>query len=81
MDNTGITGWERIDELADALISINGLSVTRADAERIIKCYNNLSQYDKRPLMFTPQVNRLDKSKKKTTGHTTVEMIRRLPLY
>ena len=51
-DSRGIPGWDKVDALAVALTEPKGLSVTTAQAERIVELYDNLLEYDKRPVRF-----------------------------
>lgn len=56
VDSRGIPGWERVDKLARALVKLRGLSVSNAQASEIRELYNNLLEFDKRPLVFSPAV-------------------------
>ena len=49
-DSYGILGWDKVDTLAVALIEPKGLSVTAAQAHRIMELYGHLLEYDKRPI-------------------------------
>lgn len=45
-----------MDKLARALVKLRGLSVSNAEASEIRKLYNNLLEFDKKPLVFQPAV-------------------------
>lgn len=57
MDSRGISGWDKVDKLARALVKLRGLSVSNTQASLIQQLYHNLSEFDKRPLVFTQRVN------------------------
>ena len=46
-----------MDKLARALVKLRGLSVTNTQAAEIKVLYNNLLEFDKRPLTFSPRVH------------------------
>lgn len=80
VDSLGIPGWDRVDQLARALVNLSGLSVTNDQARNIQQLYHQLHEYDKKPLTFTPhqpsttQRGRFGRSKK---GHTTIDQMKR----
>ena len=45
-----------MDKLARALVKLHGLSVTNTQAAEIKVLYNNLLEFDRRPLTFSPRV-------------------------
>lgn len=45
-----------MDKLARALVKLRGLSVTNTQASVIQELYNNLLDFDKKPLFFSPTV-------------------------
>ncbi|XP_057294594.1 uncharacterized protein LOC130623117 [Hydractinia symbiolongicarpus] len=49
-DSRGIPGWHKVDALATYLLSIDGLSITTAASNEIIRLYNQLDRYDKAPI-------------------------------
>ena len=82
LDSLGIPGWGRVDKLARALIALEGLSDSKKDGVTIKQLYNNLFDYDKRPLTFKQRVMRPAKGKfarkKYRVGdYTTVEAVKR----
>ena len=77
MDSSGIPGWDRVDNLAKALI---GLAVTTGQAEDIESLYNRLVDYDKWPILFQPQPQRPSRGRfgrRKASGHMSVEAMKR----
>ena len=50
-----MAGWDKVDALADALLSLQGLSVSNKQAERIKSLYSQLLEFDRRPILFRPQ--------------------------
>ena len=80
VDSLGIPGWDKVDQLARALVDLSGLSVTNEQARSIQQLYHHLHQYDKRPLSYTPHQTstttrgRFGRSKR---GHTTVDQMKR----
>ena len=81
LDSKGIPGWDKVDALAKALMSLRGLSVSNVDAENIIQLYNNLDDYNKRPLVYKSVVRRPPTGrfgcKKKQSGHIGVVAMKR----
>ena len=80
VDSMGIEGWDRVDQLATALVSLSGLSVSSSEAKEIEKLYNNLLDYDKRPLVFQPVAlkpprGRFGRSKR--SSYPTVDYMKR----
>ena len=76
----GIPGWDRVDALARALLDLTGLYVTNAEAQNIQQLYDQLLEYDKRPLTFKPvplkrSRGRFRRSKK--SGHVGVKQMER----
>ena len=57
VDSRGILGWEKVDKLARALVKLQGLSVTNAQASEIKELYHDLLEFDKKPLVFSPVVH------------------------
>ena len=54
----GIQGWGKVDALVRALLNTTGLSVSSSSAEDIIRLYNELDEFDKRPVTFQPRPQR-----------------------
>lgn len=79
-DARGIPGWDKVDSLAEALIAIEGLSVTTSQATTIKALYEALLDYDKRPITFrtrTVKPTRGRFARRKSSGHVTVEAMKR----
>ena len=69
VDSRGIPGWDRVGELAKAFVGLSGLSVTTSQAREIKRLYNNLLEFDKKPLVFKPRAcntlkGRIEKTKR-----------------
>ena len=80
-DNSGDDTMRDQDALAKALINLNGLSVSNSDAEKVIKLYNDLDDYDKKPLIYQsvvkkPSTGRFTRSKKRS-GHVGLVAMKR----
>lgn len=52
VDSRGVAGWNRVDQLARALLRLSGLSVTNSQAREIQRLYEDLMSFDKRPLQL-----------------------------
>ena len=81
VDLCGIPGWNQVDKLAKALIDLQGLAVTSAQAENIKTLYSDLLPYDKKPLGYKaivrkPTKGRLARSKRRS-GHVGEDAMRR----
>ena len=55
LDSNGIPGWDKVDRLAKALVDLSGLSITNNQARNIKVLYDELLEFDKRPLVFAPR--------------------------
>ena len=80
LDSHGIPGWDKVDQLADALLNIRGFSMSNRDAEKIKSLYEKLIDYDKQSLMFhmrqvQPSRGRFGRTNR--SGHVTLDVIRR----
>ncbi len=73
VDSRGIPGWEKVDELARALVNLQGLY---SQARRIQELYHNLLEVDKKPLVFTPRKHHPSRGSKRG-GHVSVECMKR----
>ena len=68
-----------MDALALALIAPKGLSVTAAQAQRIVEAYGALLEYDKRPVQFQQRIHqkplrgRFARSRQYSTGHVKMK--------
>ena len=82
LDASGIPGWDRVDALAEALVSLKGLSVTNAQAKGIQQLYHKLLDYDKKPLTFRPRPQktprgRFGRRKQNRSGHLSIDAMKR----
>ena len=82
VDASGIQGWDKVDALAKALMDLEGLAVTNSQAKEIQKRYDDLLEYDKRPIKFKPRLQkaprgRFARSKGNRSGHISVEAMKR----
>ena len=53
LDSRGIPGWDKVERLARALLSLKGLSISTEQASNISSLYAELDSHDKKPLVFT----------------------------
>lgn len=78
----GYPGWDKVDALAHALLSLKGLSVKASQVESIKRLYDNLTEFDKRPLQFSPLVKasrlrgRFARSRSQS-GHISIDCVKR----
>ncbi len=83
VDSLGIPGWDKVDRLATALLDLRGMCVSASQAEQIKRLYNDLAEFDRRPLVFKlrkPKVDRpgrFGKRKFHHSGHATVDMVKK----
>ena len=82
LDSHGIPGWDKVDQLARALLDLCGLSVTNIQAASIKTLYADLLEYDKYPLGLKPRHHppprgRFARSKSIRLGHVGVVAMRR----
>jgi hypothetical protein len=77
-DSKSIGGWNKVDNLAAALLENEGLSMSNKEVEKIVGLYQDLSDYEKKPLEysrnFKPSHDRFGRSK---TGHVGLEAMKR----
>ena len=81
-DPRGISRWDKVGKLAEALVELTGLAVSAAQAERIKALCDALDYYDKKAIKVRlrsqqPQLRGRLCSQKRT-GHTTKEQMKRL---
>lgn len=81
-DPRGIAGWGEIDELASYLVdSQTGLAMETDEAEKVVRLYHKLSEFDKTPLQFDymakPSSGRYAKTKEGSGGHVGVDAMKR----
>ena len=54
-DSRGIPGWEKVDQLVRALLELEGLCVTNAQANTINDPLFPAGEFDKGPITFRPR--------------------------
>ena len=54
VDPKGIPGWDKVGQLARALLALDGLGLTKAQAREVKRLHGQLGEYDQRPLQFAP---------------------------
>ena len=75
-----ITGWDKVDKLARALINTKGLCISMVEADNIKRLYHNLIEFDKKPVVYKPIPHRQPKgrfARSKRSGHATVDLMKR----
>ena len=80
VDSRGIPGWEKVAQLATALLNLRGLSLSNGEAQEIKTLWNSLDPYDKgvTKVLLKSQVQLSGCFyRQKKMGHTTVEQMRR----
>lgn len=83
LDSKGVPGWDRVNLLARELLSITDLAVRSEQADIIIKLYNGLDEFDKKPLVYQPRYStgpargRFGRTKHHSTGHVGLESVKR----
>jgi hypothetical protein len=80
MDLKSIPVWNLVEKRATFLLESSSLAFTRKDADTFIQLYQNLSDFDKKPLTFTktlkPGQGRFSKSKN-VSGQVGQEAMKR----
>lgn len=82
-DSLGIPGWQKVNALANALMDTSGLCISSSKAKEIQKLYNDLTDFDKKPLVFKQKSlpsqprGRFGKSKSYRQGSLTVDYTKR----
>ena len=68
-----------MDCLAQALISLSGLSVSNSEAREIKRLYDDLLPYDKEPLRFKPLPCRPSRGRfaRSKSGHVGIDQMKR----
>ena len=74
MDSLGIPGWDKVGNLASALLALDG-HVTNKQAAEIKQLHLNLEEFDRKALVFTPRFKKAKGRflKKKSSGHVGTE--------
>ena len=79
-DRKSIPGWDKVDLLAQALLKLKGISVLDSEANNVITLYQNLEEYDKKPLTYKAVSNEPVSGsfqQKKRGGHYDVVKMKR----
>ena len=53
LDSRGILGWDTVEKLAKALLSLKGLSMSEDQAKVISSLYDQLDSHNKKPLVYS----------------------------
>lgn len=80
LDSQGIPGWDRVDHLARALLNLTGLCVSNSEAEEIRRLFDNLMEFDKRPIQFQPRSYKPSRGqfgRSKSTANVSVDAMKR----
>ncbi|XP_066928708.1 uncharacterized protein [Clytia hemisphaerica] len=80
IDSKGIPGWRKVDRLAKALIKVKGISVSNAEKIEIVNLFNELEDYDKRPITYKTIVKKPARgrfARKKEGSHVGVVEMKR----
>ena len=79
MDSAAIPGWDKVNRLAEALLKL-GSFVTNLEVSNIKRLYDDLDEFDRRGLKFSPRFKkgkgRFHKSKNRS-AHIGVESMAR----
>ena len=52
VDSRGVSGWQKVDKLARALLRMDGLSIQASEANEVVQLYDQLEPFDKKPLTY-----------------------------
>lgn len=81
MDYRGIPGWGAVDKLADALVRLGSIDVDEVQVQHIVKLYDDLSDFDKKPIAYKPKIvcpkvkGRWGTSKNKSDSVTVIKRL------
>ena len=78
-------GWDKVDQLARVLLDVSGLAISNSQAAKIKECFDQLHEFDKKPLTFKqvakrPQRGRFARTKSSRSGHIGVMAMKRFVL-
>lgn len=80
IDFKSIEGWDKVAALVASLLEIKNSSISTHDAEKIVRCYEELSQYDKKPISYGRTIKsprgRFGRSKNEG-GHVGMDAMKR----
>ena len=80
-DGKGIPGWDKIDALARELLNGTGIALSDVQSEKILKLYNGLEEFDKRPLLFKQDTKKPTSGRfgsRKRSGFQTLVKMKRM---
>ena len=82
IDPRGIPDWEKVGQLAEEFLSLNGIAVSMAQADRLKALYTALETYDKKAIEVhlrsqQPNLRGCFCSQKRSSGHTSREQMRK----
>ncbi|XP_078606607.1 uncharacterized protein LOC144879237 [Branchiostoma floridae x Branchiostoma japonicum] len=83
LDSMGIPGWDKVDRLAQALLELEGLALTTAQATSLKKLYAELPAYDQKPFTYQPRKvqkpakGAFGRTKRYRQGHISVEKMKK----
>ena len=79
VDSAGLPGWDKVTRLAEALVDL-GPYVTNAEVDKIKRLHDDLHEYDRRGLTFTPHFKKGKgrfKQSKNRSAHIGIESMAR----
>ena len=82
VDARGIPGWDRVNKLAEALLELEGLSLSHSQVQKIKNLYDGLMDINKKALVFSQRKHsilrgRFARARSNNTGHVGVDMMKR----
>ena len=75
-----ISGWDKVDLLARAVIDMKGISVSEEEAKNVVKLYDDLVDFDKKPLSYKSIIRKPPKGRfcsRKRERHIGVVQMKR----
>ena len=80
VNSHGISGWDKVDHLVRALLELRNQAITSREADGIICLYEEMAEFDKRPLLFKRRLlarlhGQFARSKENQSGHVDRTMI------
>ena len=68
-DSKGIPGWDKVDRLARALMKVKGISLSDEQTKTIGTLYNDLDEFDKKPIQFESVVRKAPRGRFASKKH------------
>ena len=78
-DAAGLPGWDKVNKLAEVLLTVTSY-VTDAQIDKIKQLYDDLEEFDRRPLKFPPRYKKAKgrfKQTKNRSAHIGIEALAR----